>query len=269
MSLLRPTAIIAALLIIAISIPPSLFSQPAPKPSQPKQPASQRRQTKRPQRDDALAPAIKELLETRPLAPQSPDEEASEGNASEDDDKPPADDAPIKELVAYWSEHAFDSELRPKLSDSVRQRLLEACEDRPELLSSLMNLLPENEDTYDRLYKLLNEDPEADEPWKPDLRHWLRNNSSYFRDEVIKAALAADDDVPESKGVLRVLAYLDWNAAKPILERLASAGKALVTPLALTLLYEHAAQEGDSARSESYRAILKAIVENRQAVWGA
>jgi HEAT repeats len=269
MRLLRPTVVIAAFLIITFSTPPSLLSQSAPKPSQPKQPASQRRQPKRTQRADGLAPAIKELLETRPLAPQSPDEEASEGNASEDDDKPPADDAPIKELIAYWSEHAFDSELTPKLSDSVRQRLLEACEDRPELLSSLMNWLPENEDTYDRLYKLLNEDPEADEPWKPDLRHWLRSNSSYFRDELIKAALAADDGVNNVKEDLLVLATLDWNAAKPILERLASAGKAVVTPIALTLLYEDSIHEGDSARAESYRALLKAIVENRQAVWGA
>jgi len=268
MSLLRPTAFIAALLIIAVSIPPSLFSQPAPKPSQPKQPPSRQRQLRRPQRDGALAPAIKELLETKPLAPQSPYEKTSGGNASEDDDNPPADDAPIKELVAYWSEHAFDNELTPKLSDSARQRLLEACEDRPELFSSLMNWLPENEDTYDRIYKLLNEDPEADELWKPDLRHWLRDNSSYFRDELIRAALAADDDV-HGKEDLQVLATLDWNAAKPILERLASAGKAVVTPVALTLLYEGAIHEGDLARAESYRALLKAIVENRQAVWGA
>jgi HEAT repeat protein len=269
MRLLRPTAIIAALLIIAVSIPPSLFSQSSPKPSRPKQPASRQRQLRRPQRDDALAPAIKQLLETKPLAPQSPDEKASEGNASEDDDKPPADDAPIKKLVAYWSEHAFDSELTPKLSDGVRQRLLEACENRPELLSSLMNWLPENEDTHDRLYKLLNEDPEADEPWKPDLQHWLRSNSSYFRDELIKAALAADDDVHNVREDLFVLANLDWNAAKPILERLASAGKAVVTPIALTLLYEDSIHEGDSARAESYRALLKAIVENRHAIWGA
>src|SRR5262245_11389997 len=131
-----------------------------------------------------------------------------------------------------------------------------------------MNWLPENEDTYDRIYKLLNEDPEADELWKPDLRHWLRDNSSYFRDELIRAALAADDDV-HGKEDLQVLATLDWNAAKPILERLASAGKAVVTPVALTLLYEGAIHEGDLARAESYRALLKAIVENRQAVWGA
>src|SRR5215475_1905656 len=120
---LRPPAIVASFLIIAILIPQPLFSQTASRQSQPKQPASQRRQPKRPQGADALAPAINELLETRPLAPESPDEKASEGNASEDDDKPPADDAPIKELVAYWSKH--DAEGEP--SDKVSRRLLEAC----------------------------------------------------------------------------------------------------------------------------------------------
>jgi hypothetical protein len=79
----------------------------------------------------------------------------------------------------------------------------------------------------------------------------------------------ADDYEYDANSDLRALARLDWNEARPILETLASAGKAFVTPLALTLLYEQAAQEGDSPRAESYRALLKAIVENRQANWNA
>jgi HEAT repeats len=265
MRFLRPTAIIAAFLIIAISIPQPLFSQKAPKPSQPKQPSPRQRQLKRPHRADALAPAIKELLQVLPLVPQSPDEKASEGNTTEEDDKPPADDAPVKELIAYWSD-ADANEQVP--SDKVRQRLLEACEDAPELILSLIECLPENTDTDDRLYKLLNEESEGDDTWKPSLRNWLRFNSAYFRDELIKAASSADDDT-SVKESLCALARLDWNAARPILETLASAGKTFVTPAALTLLYEHSAQEGDSARAESYRALLKAIVENRQAIWNA
>jgi len=180
MRCLRPTAIIAAFLIIAVSIPQSLFSQQWPKPSRPKQPAPRQRQPKRLRRANALAPAIKELLEADSLAPQSLDEKASKGNASEEEDQPPAADAPIKELVVYWSEHAGAS--APKLSDNVRQRLLEACEDRPELLASLMNCLPENADTHDRLYKLLNEEPEGEKTWKPRLQTWLLRNSAYYRD---------------------------------------------------------------------------------------
>src|SRR5262245_31553805 len=269
MRLLRPMAVIAAFLAIAFSTAPSSLSQTAPKPSQSQRPAPPKSQPRRQQRADALARAIKELLETRPLAPESPDENVSGGNASEDEDKPPADDAPIKELVAYWTEHTANGELAPKLSDRVRQRLLEGCEDQPELFASLTDCLPKNEDTHDRIYKLLNEDPEADEPWMLGMRDWLMRNSSYFRDDLIKAAGADDDDADGGINNLRDLAGLDWNAAKPILERLASAGKAVLTPVALTLLYKHAMQEGDSARAESYRALLKAIVENRQAIWTA
>jgi hypothetical protein len=267
---LRPPAIIAALLIIATSIQPAPLSQPAPKPSQPKQPASRQRQTKRPRRADALTTAIKELLKANPLAPKSPDEKASKENTSEDADKLPADDAPIKKLIAYWREHGNDAGVNaPKPSDRVRQRLLEACEDSPNLFYGLVDCLPENADTHDRLYKLLNEEPEGEEAWQPDLRTWLRRNSAYFRDELIKAASAADDNVYEANEELRALARLDWNAARPIMEKLASARKAFVTPVALALLYEHAAQEGDSARAESFRALLKAIVENREASWSA
>src|SRR5262249_52283151 len=200
---------------------------------------------------------------------ESPDEKASEESASEGEDKPPADDAPIKELIDYWSRHDAADANAPKLSDKVRERLLEACEDRPELLSCLMDCLPESADTHDRMYKLLNEASEGEETWKPRVRTWLRRNSAYFRDELIKAARAAGDDIYDSNEDLRAMARLDWNAASSILEALSSAGKAFVTPVALALLYEHATQEGDSARAESYRALLKAIVESRQSSWSA
>src|SRR5262245_42172128 len=257
---LRPPAIIASFLIIAILIPQSLFSQTASRQSQPRR------------RDDALAAAIKELLKFDPRAPLSIDKKASEEKASEDDDKPPADDAPIGKLLDYWSMHNGNGAQGPKPSDRVRQRLLEACEDRPERflypeIFPLMDCLPENSDTHDRLYKLLNEETGGKWPWKHNLQTWLRRNTAYFRDDLIKAARMADDHEYDANKDLRALARLDWNSARPILETLASEGKAFVTPLALTLLYEHAAQEGDSALTESYRAILKAIVENRQANW--
>jgi hypothetical protein len=213
---IRPPAIIALFMIVAVLIPQSLFSQTAPRQSKPSQPATPKRRSKRSQRADALAPAIKDLLEAYPLPPQSPDEKASEGNAPEDDDKPPADDAPIKEVVDYWSNH--DGEGKPKPSDKVRQRLLEACEDLPERIYLLMDCVPNNPDTHDRLYKLLNEEPEGEETWKPGLRVWLRRNSAYFRDELIKTTREADDNIYLAKEDLPALARLDWNAARPVLE---------------------------------------------------
>ena len=281
---IHPRSLIASFLIVAILIPQSLFSQTAPRPSQPRRPASRQRQPDRPQRD-ALAVAIKELLKIDPRAevlgfnpdpraPAPPDEKTQAENASEDDGKPPSDDAPIGKLLDYWRMHGDDDAQAPKPSEIVRQRLLEACEDRPESflypeIFPLMDCLPENADTHDRLYKLLNEETGGKWSWKYNLQTWLRRNTAYFRDDLIKAARVADDYEYDANSDLRALARLDWNEASPILERFASAGKAFVTPLALTLLYEHAAQEGGSARTESYRALLKAIVENRRANWNA
>ncbi|MGH9766444.1 MAG: HEAT repeat domain-containing protein, partial [Blastocatellia bacterium] len=273
MRFLCPPAIIAAFLVIAVSIPQSLFSQTAPKPSPPKQPAPRQRQSKRPRRAGALAPAINELLKLDPLAPESPDQKAandSSDDSSEEEEKPPADDTPIKDLVAYWSERGNGAELDAKgPSDKVRQLLLKATEDRPELAISLINFLPETTDAHDRLYKLLEEESEDESYWKRFLRDWLQHNSRYFRDELIEAARGADEDGPASSENLRSLARLDWEAARPILESYASAGKADLTPIAIALLYEHAEQGGDSPRAENYRALLKAIVANRQSPQGA
>src|SRR5215510_11800998 len=263
MRLLRPTTIIAAYLIIAFSAPPSLLSQTAPKPSQPKQPAPPKLKTRRPQRADALAPAIKELLKLDPPAPQSPDERDS-GNAdasSEEESKPPADDAPTKELIAYWSRnHGANT---PKPSDKVRQRLLEACEDRPGMTPGLINSLPETTDTHDRLYKLLEEE-ENGFNWKSFLWNWLQLNSRYFREDLIAAARGEIANGTPSGNNLRGLARLDWEAAKPIVEALASSGNAQMTPVALSLLYDRAQAAGDSAQIEKYRALLQAIVADRR-----
>lgn len=54
---------------------------------------------------------------------------------------PPPDDAPVSDLVAYWSRWANRQDLRP--SDTVRQRLLEVCLDDPSLFAKFLNLVPE------------------------------------------------------------------------------------------------------------------------------
>jgi hypothetical protein len=265
MRLLRPTAIIVAFLFIAFSAPPSLLSQPAPKPSQPIQPAPPKRQTRRPRRADALAPAINELLKLNPLAPKSLSEKNS-GTAtasSEEETKPPADDAPIKELIVYWRRnHGANSE---KPSDKVRQRLLEACEDRPILTLGLMELLPETTDTHDRLYKLIEEDVVDDYDLRGFLRRWLQHNSRYFRSDLIAAARGEIGNETSPGESLQALARLDWDAARPVVETLASAGNFPMTAIALSLLYERAQAAGDSAQIEKYRALLKAIVGATQA----
>ncbi|HEU0185527.1 MAG TPA: hypothetical protein VFS27_09445 [Blastocatellia bacterium] len=279
MRFLRPTAVVAALLIIAVSIPPSLFSRQAPKPSQPKLPAPRRLQTKRSQRPDALAPAINKLLKLDPLGPEWLAKKALENAETSPvaEGEPPADDAPIEELAAYWSERRDAT--APEPSDKVRRRLLEACEDRPELTLGLVDLLPDGADTHDRLYKLLEKEEQYDlGSWQYSLRSWLGRNSRYFRDDLddlIKEA--GGGGVPPADGRearrrlkrLRHLARLDWEAARPLVEALASDGNAEASTAALVMLYERAQKDGDSAQAGMRRAMLKAIVVHRQTPKGA
>src|SRR5215831_15587887 len=191
MRLIRPTAITTAFLIIAFSAPPALFSQTAPKPSRPKQPAPRQSHPKRPQRADTLAAAINELLKLDPLLRESPDGDSPD--ASERKEKPPGDDAPVRELIKYWLENryfAMSGTQRP--SERVRQRLLEAVEDRPWLAHSLLELLPETPDTGDRLYKVINQEPDDEDGWKWKVHDWLSHNSGYFRDDLLAEVRSTD-----------------------------------------------------------------------------
>src|SRR5262245_52046923 len=55
---------------------------------------------------------------------------------------PPPDDAPAADLLDYWESNSDSDD--PPPSEVVRQRLLAACEDEPERLPRLLNLLSQN-----------------------------------------------------------------------------------------------------------------------------
>jgi hypothetical protein len=245
-----PPAFILALLILAVSAPLSIYLLALPKQSQPK----------RPQRVDVLDAAINELLGRDPLAPGQMGKTVSSATPSDVKDNPPADDAPIKNLIDYWSLFSnFGKQRSREPSDKVRERLLEAVDGRPELVSGLFHTLPKNTDTFDILYKLTQEEMEKEGP--PSLskgftQFWLMHESPYFRDELIEAARSFDEDNPGSETSLRAMARLDYETAKPILEAFASAGKPLQKSIAWSLLYGRAQQDGDSAQIEKYGTLL-------------
>ena len=256
----RPCAGPVIFLISLLIFPPSSLAQSRQTPRSPR----------RPPRQSALASVIDELLKLAPIPPESVEVQTAAGTTENDsslaEPKPPADEAPIKELITYWSRRIPDEvpkTLRP--SDKVRQRLLEACEDRPWVSAELLDFLPDTPDTHDRLYKLLNDDTsdeEGDSKWQGAMREWLSHHSRYFRDDLIDAARDADDELIVSDNSLRALAKLDWEAANPILDKLAIGRHPYSSPVALVLLYEHARQQNDAMLEEKYRARLKEIVSN-------
>src|SRR5262245_20664167 len=246
---------IVAFILIAVSFPQSLFSQTPPKEYQPKHP----------QRVDALAVAINKLLVLELIEPNQMSEIDSSDNTSEGNEKPPADNAPIKKLVDYWSgDSNVDKQNTRKPSDKVRERLLEAVERRPRLIFKLSNFIPETTDTHDRLYKLLEDEQKNELDWEPYLRKWLQHHSRYFRDELIEAARKADVYMSDAQDNLQALARLDWESAKPILDTFASSGIIQLKSIALSLLYQKTHQNNDSVQVEKFCVLLQAIVANRE-----
>src|SRR5690349_18309365 len=59
--------------------------------------------------------------------------------------KIPPDDAPLEDLILYWSTQSQTyAQLRYNVrpSEKTLERILEYCEEKPELLSSFLNILP-------------------------------------------------------------------------------------------------------------------------------
>ncbi|HZS08854.1 MAG TPA: HEAT repeat domain-containing protein [Blastocatellia bacterium] len=259
----QPSTLTAVFLVILLLIPQPLLSQ-TPR-------AARSRQRQRP---DVSADVITELLKLTPPAPDEPGDDqtsATSDNASTDEDedeKPPADDAAIKELIEYWSQWTDEpGRYRPEPSDTVRQRLLEAAENRPWLLPELLNFLPDKPDTHDRLHKLLSEEPDdEDEGWRRKVRDWLQLHSRYFREELIRSMQAEGSEVTLIMQMSRLAALtrLDWEAANPLMERLAALSNPFVATHALWQIYLHACESGDAARAESIRTRLKGMVASPQ-----
>ncbi len=257
-----PRKSLTALFILLLAIPQSMLAQTR-HPVQPR----------KPQRADQIASAIKDLLAERPLDPSSPEEHETAAGQSGDSrgEKPPADDAPIEKLLAYWASRGYSEfegeDLKP--SDKVRERFLEVFENRPWLSQTMPNLLPDTPDTYDRLYKMLNEDPADQANWKNVIRYKLKQSSSYFREELINDVRNLSKFNYADLTSLRALIKLDWETAKPFVEEMAANPLPQIAIQGQALLYGQACRSNDSSQAETIRAQLKAIVGNRSAGYPA
>jgi hypothetical protein len=101
--------------------------------------------------EQLLPEAVNQLLRQRPLPSEAP--RAGLANPARAKNVAPADDAPIEDLILYWSmrgNYRDKSGGLPEPSDIVRERLLSAAERRPWILPKLYDFLPKNTDTHDR-----------------------------------------------------------------------------------------------------------------------
>lgn len=192
---------------------------------------------------------------------------------------PPADNAPIDELIDYWkhqSQSYQDLRYSPELSERSLNRLLDEIDKNPDLAAELLNVLPDKPeivDTVKRLYDQLpqsrgeDEDGEMGYYRREQLKNWLKNHSPYFSDELLADAQTVSDTsvgYVTNQEALLALARVDFSKAKPILDRLYNDSSQPVSQtLARWALYRHALDTDALSDIERYRDELQKDVENK------
>jgi hypothetical protein len=77
-------------------------------------------------------------------------------------------------------------------------------------------------DFVKRLYDREVSEKKFDREWRDSVKHWLTYNSNYFSDELVRLAQQAGDsgEYVSNQDELLALARVDWEKARPILEKL-------------------------------------------------
>src|SRR5689334_9887843 len=106
-----------------------------------------------------------------------------------DPKNPPPYDAPIDDLIDYWTHQNNNfrgaANYQPKLSPRVVERLVDEAEHGNLAIGNLTNVLPTDRQSVD-LIKALYDRGDADA--KKELKNWLLFNSPYFSDSLQRVA---------------------------------------------------------------------------------
>jgi hypothetical protein len=189
---------------------------------------------------------------------------------------PPGDDAPIEDLIEYWQTQSTNySDLGYNIEPSreTLDRLVEAIEDKPELLGSLINIFPENAETADFVKKIYDAGGTGGEEGglNETIETWLKYHSKYYADELLEESrqVGDADEYVTNQDELLALTRVDFSRAQPILNQLYNDSRQPVSQtLARWALYRHAIDTDSLGDIERYRDELKATVENKQATPG-
>lgn len=161
--------------------------------------------------------------------------------------------------------------LEEEPSPETRQRLLEAALEHPDWIPQVLEWLPKEPEAFDRVKLVYHSAPAQrwySESWGEKVSEWLMLNSEHLREELVGAASQARDNESgyvENATELEALARLDWEAAAPILSRLAGGRDLRTKALALSLQYRHFFDSGNSSQAGDLRAVLQAITLDESA----
>lgn len=230
------------------------------------------------QNNDVLSQLL-ELPAPPPPNPSMPKDGSERPEEFYSKKNPPADNAPLDELMDYWERQnqsfrtlGYNLELSGRSLD----RILSEIEKNPEKAQNFLNVLPENEETAALVKRIYDQTDGGDEESedsnyyaKNQLKNWLRMHSPYFSDELAAAASSVGDTsvgYVSNQDELLALSRVDWNKAKPILDRLYNDSSQPVSQtLARWAFYRHALDTDSLGDVERYRDELKKDVENTSA----
>ena len=192
--------------------------------------------------------------------------------------KPPDDNAPIEELIDYWTtQSSAYNKLRfnPEPSDRVRDRLLQEIQANPKLLPNLLNTFVNDAKAADTIYGIYDHEGTGgglDKDSRKTVRDWLMYHSPYFSQDLERVASQAGDsgEYVSNQDDLLALAHVDFDRARPIIDRLyGGADQKVGRVLAAWALYRHALDSGAVGDVDRYRRELQDVVEDKNAMPGA
>jgi hypothetical protein len=190
--------------------------------------------------------------------------------------KPPPDDAPISSLMDYWrvqSSNYRELGYNPAPSDKVIERLLAEVQKDPEKVSEFLNAFRGSKkaaEVVKEIYDSRTSGNEEDRNRRAELRRWLTYNSPYFSTDLARqAARVADaNEYVSHQDELLALGRVDWERARPIVDRLYNGNQKVSRVLAQWTLYRNALDNNSLSDIERYREELKAVVEDKTATDG-
>ncbi|MEQ1764783.1 MAG: hypothetical protein ABL984_16760, partial [Pyrinomonadaceae bacterium] len=194
-----------------------------------------------------------------------------------DKEQPPPDNAPIEDLMDYWSKMSLgyaDLNYNPQPSATVANRIMRELQEDPDKIVEYLNIFHGDrraEDMARSMYQRLEAAGDDGESARIDtLKSWLKTNTDDFSGELETVASRIRDanEYVDNHEDLLSLTRVNWDKAEPIVTRMYSdKGQKVSQVLATWALYKRAKESG-GIDVDKYRDELKAVVENKEATGG-
>lgn len=188
---------------------------------------------------------------------------------------PPPDNAPIADLIEYWTHHSSNNRgplyFGAKPSDRTVERLAAEMTNNPAVAVKLLSVLPDNKAVADAakfLYDQTNLEDDSGREQRRALKEWLKFHSPHFSGDLEKVAKTTGDAdgyvAISNENNLLALTRHDFEKASPIINQLyGDRTNPVSQALGTWALYRHSMETGSISDTDRYRSELMRMVEDK------